>query len=162
MRFKKPTYLSTLLPNCQENTSMSVTRLILIFLSFCFMSVCHATEHEFKNADEKTIFRNFTLAVCLSTAYQSDSQKLTNDANKAAGAYSQFGHMGFQAYEDATVLIDSWLKKDYQSKSGGQIEIMKCIDLYNSKELAEFFQKYDPCKNPDQWLDKEEYKNRCK
>jgi hypothetical protein len=141
---------------------MGIAQLVVIVCSVYLMSACHAADHRFKQESEKTLFSNFTLALCLGMAYEKDSQKLASDVGKAASGYAEFGHMDLEAYEEARELIKTWLKKDYQSKTGGQVEIMKCIDLFESEDLTNLYLKHDPCKKPDQWLDESEFKSHCK
>ncbi len=138
-------------------TKKYATAVVLLFMS----TSCVSQDHDFKSDSEETLFKNFTLSVCLNTAYGQSSQQLLNEASKAANGYREFGHIALDAYQQARQAVDIWLKKDYSSKSGGQIEIMKCIDLYNSDELSAVFEKYDPCKTKEAWLDQEEFKSKC-
>ncbi|KPJ92111.1 MAG: hypothetical protein AMJ53_10050 [Gammaproteobacteria bacterium SG8_11] len=141
---------------------MGIARFVFVIFSVYLMSASHAADHRFKQESEKNFFRYFTLAVCMGMAYESDSKKLASDVGKAASGYLEFGHMDLDAYEDARELIKTWLKKDYQSKTGGQVEIMKCIDLFESEDLDSLYQKHDPCQKPDRWLDESKFKSRCK
>ncbi len=135
-------------------------------LAFClFLSTfsisCSANTHLFKSASEETLFRNFVLSVCIGIAYEGESDRLSSNVNQAANGYREYSHISLDAYEESRSIIGEWLKKDYSSKNGGQVEIMKCIDLYNHVDLREIFQKYNPCKSQDSWLDKDEFKLRC-
>lgn len=140
---------------------VSYKLIVILFLSVAF-DIALAEDHDFKNASEETLYRNFTLAVCTGTAYEKDSKKIATDAGKAATGYSEFSHIDLAAFDESRKLAIKWLAKDYKSKHGGQIEIMKCIDLYNSQELKTLFAKYDPCKNRDAWLDENEFMKKCK
>jgi len=140
---------------------MDIKKLIGVFLLFTTTNITNADTHAFKQASEETLFRNFTLAICTGMAYEKESKKIATDAGRSASGYREFSHVDLAAYEESRKLVKKWLAKDYKSKHGGQIALMKCIDLYNSKELKNLFGKYDPCKNRDAWLDENEYKKKC-
>lgn len=84
--------------------------------------------------------KNFALSVCISHAYQ--APELTKDALAAAGGYLELGSMPFEAYEAADQLSKTFLARSYRNSSGSQLVIMKCIDLFSSKELDALARKY--------------------
>ena len=94
-------------------------------------------------------------------AYEGESDKLESNVAQAASGYREYSHISLDAYEEVRATISKWLKKDYSSKSGGQVELMKCIDLYNHDDLKVVFEKYNPCKSQDSWFDEDEFKLRC-
>lgn len=140
---------------------MDIKKLIVILILSTVSNISLAERHAFKDASEETLFQNFTLAICTGMAYEKESKKIATDAGRSASGYREFSHIDLAAYEESRNLVKKWLAKDYKSKHGGQIELMKCIDLYHSKELKNLFIKYDPCKNRDAWLDENEYKKKC-
>jgi hypothetical protein len=77
--------------------------------------------------------KNFALSICISHGYTSND--VVKDSLAAAGAYSQLGSLPFEAYEKAETLAKQFLAKTYTSISGEQLTLMKCIDLFHSKEL---------------------------
>src|ERR1700690_2980627 len=77
--------------------------------------------------------KNFALSVCLADGYS--SKEVMKDSLAAAGAYSELGSLPFEAYEKAETLAKQFLAKKYLSISGEQLTLMKCIDLFHSKEL---------------------------
>lgn len=141
---------------------MGTQKLVLLFIFSVYSISGSANTHHFKSASEEELFRNFALSVCIGTAYAGESKKLEDNISKATSGYREYSHISLDAYEEVRAAINDWLKKDYSSKHGGQIEIMKCIDLYNHNDLQKIFQKYDPCKSQDSWLDTAEFKLRCK
>jgi len=54
------------------------------------------------------------------------------------------------------------LLKDYPSKHGRQANSAKCFDLYSSDDLANLFEKYDPCASKEAWLIEDDYIKKCK
>jgi hypothetical protein len=84
--------------------------------------------------------KNFALSACIADGYKSD--EVTKDSRAAAGGYLELGSFPFEAYEEAASLGKTFLAKDYQGKSGEQITLMKCIDLFHSKELDQLAKRY--------------------
>lgn len=140
---------------------MEIRKLISFTLLTFLSSSCVSNEYSFKDDTERVKFKNFTLAVCMNMAYGESSDTLLNEASLAANGYREFSNIDLNAYDASRNLISKWLNKDYTSKSGGQINLMKCIDLYNSPDLENIFSKYDPCKSKESWLDQNEYIKYC-
>ena len=109
--------------------------------------------------EEKNNFRNYALSVCVGAAFADDQVKA--DFNKSANGYMERGHMPIEAYEELRGAVQTWLQKDYPSKHGGQVNSAKCIDFYQSLQVAELFDKYDPCKSSESWLSEDDYKSSC-
>lgn len=84
--------------------------------------------------------KNFALSTCIAHGYKSD--EVVKDSLAAAGGYLEIGHLAFEAYEEAASLGKKYLAKDYQSKSGEKLILMKCIDFFHSKELQQIATKY--------------------
>ncbi len=141
---------------------METKKLIVIFILALLSLSCSSHEHIYKVSSEEVLFKNFTLAVCLNMAYGESSEKLLREAAYAASGYREFSNVSLDAYDEVRNEIKKWLKKDYPSKHGGQIDIMKCIDLQNSSRIKNIFSKYDPCKTRASWLDEKNYQVKCK
>ena len=84
--------------------------------------------------------KNFALSVCISHGYQ--SAEVVKDSSAAAGGYFQRGSLPIEAYEEAEALAKGFLSKEYVGMHGGKFTLMKCIDVFNSKELEWLIQKY--------------------
>jgi hypothetical protein len=84
--------------------------------------------------------KNFALSTCIADGYKSD--EVVKDSSAAAGGYLELGRFPFEAYEAAALLGKKFLAKDYQSISGEQLTLMKCIDFFHSKELDQLARKY--------------------
>lgn len=137
---------------------MGIKKIILIFMCifpFMYIATCSAS-----TTLEEKAFKKFTFSICLGTAFNMEGVK--DDANKSSNAYRIRGNMSGKALDEARHLANEWLKKSYLSKSGGQIQIMKCIDLYESKELLNLYKKHTPCNSKTNWYDTEDYKKQCK
>lgn len=76
--------------------------------------------------------RGFALARCLGAAFQ----QIRAEADAAAGGYVETGSAPFEAYAEIDALAVGFLERDYPSKSGSDLSIMKCFDLLESDELA--------------------------
>ena len=84
--------------------------------------------------------KDFALSVCISNGYK--SEQVVKDSLQAAGGYLELGSFPIDAYDEAEKLGKTFLAKNYESKQGGQITLMKCIDLFHSKELKQLIKKY--------------------
>ncbi|MFZ3352462.1 MAG: T6SS amidase immunity protein Tai4 family protein [Xanthobacteraceae bacterium] len=84
--------------------------------------------------------KNFALSVCISHGYQ--SEEVVKDSSAVAGGYFQRGSLPIEAYEEAEALAKGFLSKEYVGMHGGKFTLMKCIDVFNSKELEWLIQKY--------------------
>lgn len=84
--------------------------------------------------------KNFALSTCIAAGYRSD--EVVKDSLAAAGGYLEFGRLAFEAYEEAAALGRKFLQKEYQSKSGEKLVLMKCIDFFHSRELEQLAKKY--------------------
>ena len=85
--------------------------------------------------------KNFALSVCIAEGFQSDEVK--KESNAAAGGYLELGRFPFEAHEEAAALAKKYLAKEYRGKSGQKLTLMKCIDLFHSKELDRLVRKYN-------------------
>lgn len=84
--------------------------------------------------------KNFALSVCVADGYS--AKEVVTDSLAAAGGYSELGSLPFEAYEDAELLAKQFLAKKYKGISGEPLTLMKCIDLFHSKELDQLARKY--------------------
>jgi len=140
---------------------MDIKKLIATIAIIFFTSACNANGHAFKNAQEETLFKNITISICLGMGYEGKSSYFTNQFSQATNGYREFSNLSLDAYEELRTLVKKWLKKDYSGKNGNQNNLMKCIDLGNSNEIKSLYERYNPCRTPESWLDKKEYKLRC-
>ncbi len=86
-------------------------------------------------------FKNYALSFCIANGYPS-SQEVVDDAAAAARGYFEFGSLPIEAHTEADLLAIKFLKKEYKSKDGEPLTMMKCIDFYHSKELDKIARKY--------------------
>ena len=84
--------------------------------------------------------KNFALSACIAEGYKAD--EVVKDSSAAAGGYLELGRLPFEAHQEAAALGKKFLAKDYQGKSGEKLTLMKCIDLFHSKELEQLARKY--------------------
>lgn len=89
---------------------------------------------------DQVLLKNYALTKCLAQA--SGAADFKKDADATAAGYLEFGHVDFQAYEDAIALGHTFVAKDYPSKSGQSLNVMKCVDLFHSNELDRLVRKY--------------------
>jgi Type VI secretion system (T6SS), amidase immunity protein len=84
--------------------------------------------------------KNFALSVCISDGYK--SVEVVKDSLDAAGGYFELGSFPIEAYEEAEALGKGFLAKEYKGIHGEQLTLMKCIDLFHSKDLDDLAKKY--------------------
>lgn len=86
-------------------------------------------------------FKNYALSACIARGYS--SKETVGDAMASAGGYFELGGHPSGAYPEAIRLAEEFLKREYKSYgSDERLTLMKCIDLYHSKELDELTRKY--------------------
>lgn len=137
-----------------------VSRKLTIVLAAVCLALTACVSNEVKITKEQIYFKKYALSTCLHQSF--DYSPLKDDAFIAVDAYLQKGNMPLEAYDMLEVLVDEWRNKNYTTKDGEQVRIPKCLDLYESKDLYNLYQKYTPCKEPDSWLSKERYVESCK
>lgn len=75
------------------------------------------------------------------------NQTSKDDAYASAAAYLERGKQPMEAYEKLDELAIRYAKLTYGSVSGSKLNTMKCIDLFNSKELDELAGKLSRAKS---------------
>lgn len=80
------------------------------------------------------------MARCVAHAY--DAPEVKRDAAASAAAYLEAGNSDSEAYEAIERLIVLQLDTPYASKHGEALQMMKCIDLLESKALRELIGAY--------------------
>lgn len=93
---------------------------------------------------QKALLKNWAVTRCLAEAYSDQTSK--DDANASAAAYLERGKQPMEAYEKLDELAIRYAKLNYGSVSGSRLNTMKCIDLFNSKELDELAGKLSRAK----------------
>ncbi|QUM90527.1 hypothetical protein HWV03_17860 [Moritella sp. 36] len=97
--------------------------------------------------------------MCLATEYK-DSD-IHDDAIKALNGYREFGNMILEAYAALNDTYKTWETRPYTAKSGSTLELARCIDFQNSKDVAAIFDMNNPCKDPTTWDSADEFSVRC-
>jgi hypothetical protein len=85
--------------------------------------------------------KNFALSVCISDGYE--SEEVVKDSKAAAGGYLELGSFPIEAYDEAAALAKRFLAREYKGIRGEKLTLMKCIDLFHSKELDRIAKKYN-------------------
>jgi hypothetical protein len=85
---------------------------------------------------EEDKLKNWALARCvgkMAKAYGSDP--VMNDAFDTAAGYLELGSSPVEVFNRIDSLVDEYLAVPYGSRSKSNLDTMKCIDLFHSKEL---------------------------
>lgn len=77
----------------------------------------------------------YAIAYCLALAYP--GSEMSRDARYVAGAYLQQGESGIDVYERVRDFVDEYREKTYVSKHDVNLNIMQCLDVISSPELAQ-------------------------
>ncbi|MFT4171044.1 MAG: T6SS amidase immunity protein Tai4 family protein [Rhodocyclaceae bacterium] len=94
-----------------------------------------AERYEIYEYSQKTLLKNWALSVCLAGVAKDEWHR--EDANASASAYLEFGRQPIEAYEELRDLASKYEARIYSHSSSVKSELntMKCIDLFHSKEL---------------------------
>lgn len=101
---------------------------------------CHGggtTRHDYTPIQ---YLKNYALSACIADGYQ--SADVIRDATAAANGYMELGSLDIDAYNEALLLGREFLAKEYLSKRGEKLILMKCLDLFHSRELDQLARKY--------------------
>lgn len=123
--------------------------LILIFLKITSYAADAPTSKQFglPKAAYRTYAQNYkdsALAFCIAKAYESEPKTYT-DAIATADGLDNWGSYDIEnSTGEIPRLVKSYLIRDYPSFQGPTIKLnlLKCIDLYHSKELEELVKRY--------------------
>lgn len=132
----------------------------LIILSLSLLSACgqNSSSDDQKHTKEAQDFRKYATAICLGASFKEES--VIVDANRSANVY--LGNVDLAAYETVRTLLKSWKSNGFTTKKGPQAAIARCMEFSESDAVHEVFRRFDPCENPEAWLDPEDFKAQCK
>ena len=88
---------------------------------------------------QKTLLKDWALSRCLGRV--ATDTKSRDDAYATASAYLEFGKQGAEEYDAITALVEKYASKHYGGSIKSDFNTMKCIDLFQSKELDQFVNK---------------------
>ncbi len=88
---------------------------------------------------QKTLLKNWALTACLSEISKDISFK--EDASATASAYLEYGKQGLEAYDALRKLAHRYATLKYGGSIDSEFNMMKCIDLFHSKELDKLTNK---------------------
>lgn len=110
---------------------------IITCLLCSIISSCAATSIPQTNISNE---KKYAIANCLANSYP-DSE-FSSDAKHISGAYLQKGEFGLDMYESIREFVSKYRKKGYVSKHDRNLNIMQCIDLYESEELVTLINEF--------------------
>jgi hypothetical protein len=123
-----------------------LTLLILLAATSCAAGETSASRSE-KQSDPKTIkverqrLKNAAFCSCLRHTRKPGDTSLAEDGSLAA--YMEIGAHDLEAFEAVDRAAAVYAKKDYPSKHGRTLAVMKCLDFYNSPQLEELVRSLD-------------------
>ncbi len=106
---------------------------LVTFIFIGLMQSSAVAQHMTARYDQKTLLKNWTLAICLAQVAQ--DPKTAEDASVTASAYMEFGKQGIEAYQELRKIVNKYKNMHYEGSVKSDFNTMKCIDLFHSKEL---------------------------
>jgi hypothetical protein len=96
-------------------------------------------------------YKDMLLAKCLAKAYESE-QTAANDAHSTASVLVDWTYYDAErSTDEIDTLIQRYLGRDYQNPlveyKGVRFDLLKCLDLYHSKDLAQQVRRFVPRPN---------------
>jgi hypothetical protein len=98
-----------------------------LFGVWVFSFSCVSNAAEMTERSDSQLLKSYAVSQCIARGYP--RTPIAEDAKAASGGYLEFGRVPVDMYGDAIALAEKALKLTYQSKSGKELQIMKCIDL---------------------------------
>lgn len=96
-----------------------------------------------------TNFKDRALAYCIAQAYK--DSPAGQDASKTGGIFLDWTYYDLEANSEIDALIAKFLRRDYSTPVEGYADarfaLLKCIDMYHSRELDELVRKFVPHPN---------------
>ncbi|MEN9867588.1 MAG: hypothetical protein RL748_3178 [Pseudomonadota bacterium] len=96
-------------------------------------------------------YQDRALAYCVATAYKGSPAGA--DAHISMSAFLEWTDFDDKGNKALDQLVEKYLRRDYSNPMEGyadaKFNLLKCIDMYRSRELAELVRKYVP--HPD-WI----------
>lgn len=117
------------------------SKIMIIVFAWFILTGCATGQKSTKQYSSIQYLKNYALCTCIADGFE--SKEVIEDAAAGARGYLEFGDLPLDAYTQATLLGRDYLKKEYKSMTGQKLVLMKCIDLYNSKELNALAKRYE-------------------
>ncbi|AHG38865.1 hypothetical protein N018_00830 [Pseudomonas syringae CC1557] len=118
----------------------SVGILLLFLAPMSFASSSTSSPKGMKRTYEQN-YRDMVLATCIANAYKGE-KNTAMDAGSSVSALRDWAFYVFEKSPDAVkALVEKYLAKDYTNPlvesetKGVKFDLLKCVDLYHSKEL---------------------------
>lgn len=97
-----------------------------------------STQHPLERFTQRELLKNWALSVCLAGIAKDPADR--DDANATAAGYLEFGRQPIETYAELRALALEFASRKYSAKPEigevpSELNTMKCIDLFHSKEL---------------------------
>lgn len=130
---------------CHSTTVRNSVKPLLVPL--LAMTCANAKPGELPAAASRSYAQNYkdkVLAACIATAYKND-KAVQRDAAYTSSALNEWGKYDIDASTGKTEeIVNQFLSRPYHSYHGDDVrlDLLKCLDLYHSKELDLQVKKY--------------------
>jgi|SRR5579872_739998 len=126
---------------------------VILALGFTSTKVTGVKASDSPEAAGRTYGQNYkdmVLSLCIATAYQQDASTAA-DAGSSFGALRDWTHYDLEkSPEEIKRLVDKYLRRDYENPLAEaehkniKFSLLKCLDMYNSKELEQQMTRFAP------------------
>jgi hypothetical protein len=93
----------------------------------------HAEQGETVRYSQKALLKSWALSRCLGEVNTDAGAK--DDANATASALLERGRQPITVYESVGALVSKYASRKYEGSVKSDFNTLKCIDLFNSREL---------------------------
>ena len=121
------------------------------------LSILGCSTQTIARTKEESDFRKYAMSICIGSSFSVKS--ISSDANTSANSYH--GNVDLIAYDKLRDLQKTWKVDGFKSKNGGKVNIARCIEFSESREVGLIFEQFNPCRNKESWLDADEYSIQC-
>ncbi|NHZ91741.1 hypothetical protein F2P45_22435 [Massilia sp. CCM 8733] len=126
-----------------------------LLLSFCLPSIAGTSNVMAPSRTNAENYKDRALAACISNAYK--GSPAGDDASVTTSVFLEWTYYDFDKGNPATErLAEQYLRRDYtnpfEAYVGAEFKLLKCLDMFHSKELNEQVRQYVP--HPDWVRDK--------
>lgn len=113
--------------------AIATTLTMALALPACASSDTPYSEPVTQTYSQTELLKNWAMSACLAIIAKDANARA--DANATAGAYMEFGHQDVAAYDALRKLAEQYSARKYAGSIDSEFNTMKCIDLFNSKQL---------------------------
>ena len=114
---------------------------VFLFLTSSFVAYSQDSSLTKELIGQRLHLKNYAFCSCVYNLDSTKKQEIINDGSKAG--YFEISDYELEAYHLIDTLAKKYALKKYSSISNKTLGLMKCLDFYNSRELANKIKSLD-------------------